>query len=107
MEGGNEERREGKRNGKEGGAELEEWDKQEREGQKREGMNFFLSLPLQVAVHAVPYHKDFVLALKKDPSVTNEQLYEDMRAALEPLKASISEINRFYTIKGQHSEDTV
>ena len=68
---------------------------------------FFASLSLQVAVHAVPYHKDFVLALKKDPSVTNEQLYEDMRAALAPLKANISEINRFYTVKGQHSEDTV
>ena len=62
---------------------------------------------LQIAVRAVPYHKDFVLALKKDPNVSNETLYGDMRASLAPLRATIDEINRFYTVKGQHSEDTV
>ena len=62
---------------------------------------------LQVAVRAVPYHKDFVKALKKDASVTNDQLYSDMRASLGPLRATIDEVNRFYTAKGQHSEDTV
>lgn len=62
---------------------------------------------LQVAVRAVPYHKDFVLALKKDTSVTNDQLYSDIRAALAPLRATIDEVSRFYSVKGQHSEDTV
>ena len=67
----------------------------------------FSSVILKVAVHAVPYHKDFVQALKKNPGVTNDCLYEDIRAALAPLKACITEINRFYTIKRQHSESTV
>ena len=58
-------------------------------------------------MRAVPYRKDFIVALKKDPSVTNDQLYEDMRTALQELKSNIDEINRFYTEKGQHSEDTV
>lgn len=62
---------------------------------------------VQVAVRAVPYHKDFVLALKKDASVTDDQLYSDMQASLAPLRATINEVNRFYTAKGQHSEDTV
>ena len=54
----------------------------------------------------MPYHKDFVVALKKDPSVSNERLYGDMQASLATLRATIDEINRFYTAKGQHSEDT-
>lgn len=58
-------------------------------------------------MRAVPYHKDFIVALKKDPSVTNEQVYEDMRAAIGSLKTNIDEINRFYTEKGQHSDQTV
>ena len=62
---------------------------------------------IQVAVRAVPYHKDFVKALKKDASVTTDQLYSDMRASLGPLRATIDELNRFYTAKGQHSEDKV
>lgn len=55
---------------------------------------------------AVPYRKDFIAALKKDPSLTDEQLYEDMRVALTALKTNIDEVNRFYTEKGQHSENT-
>ena len=58
-------------------------------------------------MHAVPYHKDFVVALKRDASVTNEQLYSDMQASLDPLRNTINELNRFYTLRGQHSEDTV
>ena len=61
----------------------------------------------QVAVRAVPYHKDFVTALKKDASVSSETLYGDMQAALTPLRETINELNRFYTLRGQHSDDTV
>ena len=46
-------------------------------------------------------------ALKKNASVTTDQLYSDMRASLGPLRATIDELNRFYSAKGQHSEDTV
>ncbi len=61
----------------------------------------------QLAVRAVPYHKDFIAALKKDPSVSDEQLYEDMRASQISLKSNLDEINRFYTEKGQHSDQVV
>lgn len=60
-----------------------------------------------MAVRAVPYRKDFMSALKKEPMVTDEQLLEDMKGALSTLKTNIDEINRFYTEKGQHSENVV
>ncbi|KAL5477835.1 hypothetical protein EMCRGX_G024683 [Ephydatia muelleri] len=60
-----------------------------------------------VAVRAVPYYQDFMVALKKDPSTSDSQVLEDMRTSITLLKANIDEINRFYTQKGQHSEDTV
>eukprot|EP00731_Ephydatia_muelleri_P023283 Em0015g866a len=60
-----------------------------------------------VAVRAVPYYQDFIVALKKDPSTSDSQVLEDMRTSITLLKANIDEINRFYTQKGQHSEDTV
>ena len=62
---------------------------------------------VQLAVRVVPYRKDFLLALKKDSSVTDEQLYADMRVSIAALKTNIDEINRFYTAKGQHSDSTV
>lgn len=62
---------------------------------------------LQLAVRAVPYHKDFIAALKMDPSVSDEQLYEDMRTSQAGLKNNIDQINRFYTEKGQHSDQVV
>lgn len=58
-------------------------------------------------MRAVPYRKDFIVALKKDPVTTDEQLYEDMKESLAALKTNIDEINRFYTEKGQHSDGTV
>ena len=60
-----------------------------------------------MAVHAVPYRKDFMAALKKDSSVSEERVCEDMRTSLVALKSNIDEIDRFYTEKGQHSDDTV
>ena len=48
-----------------------------------------------------------MVALKKDASVSTERLYSDMRAALSPLRDTINELNRFYSLRGQHSEDTV
>ena len=58
-------------------------------------------------MRAVPYRKDFLASLKKDPTVSDDRLYEDMRAALASGKTNIEEINRFFTEKGQHSEDVV
>ena len=58
-------------------------------------------------MRAVPYRKDFLASLKKDPSVSNDQLYEDMRIAMAAGKTHIEEINRFLTEKGQHSDAVV
>lgn len=58
-------------------------------------------------MRAVPYYQDFMLALKRDPTISDSQVLEDMRTSITLLKANIDEINRFYTQKGQHSEDTV
>lgn len=60
-----------------------------------------------VAVRAVPYYQDFMVALKKDPGISDAQVLNDMRTSVTALKTNIDEINRFYTKKGQHSEDTV
>ena len=58
-------------------------------------------------MRAVPYRKDFLASLKKDPSVSDDQLYEDMRIAMTAGKSQIEEINRFLTEKGQHSDAVV
>ena len=58
-------------------------------------------------MHAVPYRKDFIASLKKDPSVSDDQLYEDMRTALAALRTNIDVINKFYTDKDQHSDYSV
>lgn len=58
-------------------------------------------------MRAVPYRKDFLASLKKDPSVSDDKLYEDMRIALAAGKTHIVEINRFFTEKGQHSDAVV
>jgi len=55
----------------------------------------------------VPYRKDFMVALKRDPSASEETVCDDMRTSLVALKSNIDEINRFYTEKGQDSDATV
>ena len=47
----------------------------------------------QLAVRTVPYRKDFVESLKKDPSVTEEQVVEDTKASIAKMKTNIDEIN--------------
>ena len=56
---------------------------------------------------AVPYHKDLINGLKKDQSVSNEQVIADAQDFIVSLKSVIDEINHFYTVRGQHSEATV
>ena len=62
---------------------------------------------VQVAVRAVPYRKDFIEALKGDPSITEEQVMEDTKSSIAKLKTNIDEINRFYTEKGLQSDSKV
>ena len=62
---------------------------------------------IQLAVRAVPYRKDFVESLKKDPSVTEEQVVEDTKASITKMKTNIDEINRFYAENGLDSDAVV
>ena len=58
-------------------------------------------------MRAVPYRKDFIEALKRDPSITEERVIEDTKSSIAKLKTNIDEINRFYTEKGLHSDSKV
>ena len=58
-------------------------------------------------MRAVPYRKDFVESLKKDPSVTEEQVVEDTKTSIAKMKTNIDEINRFYTESGLDSDAKV
>lgn len=62
---------------------------------------------VQLAVKAVPYRKDFIVALKKDPSITEEQVIDDTKTAIAKLKTNVDEINRFYTEKGLQADHKV
>ena len=61
----------------------------------------------QLAVRAVPYRKDFVESLKKDPSATEEQVVEDTKESIAKMKTNIDEINQFYVEKGLDSKAVV
>ena len=50
--------------------------------------------------------KEVMKALKKDPSLSDEDLMEHMKATMTAMKTNIDEINRFYTLKGQHCSPT-
>lgn len=53
----------------------------------------------------VPNREKMGASLKKDPSLTDEELMEHMRLAIEAARTNIAEINRFYALKGQHSTE--
>lgn len=58
-------------------------------------------------MRAVPYRKDFVESLKKDPSATEEQVVEDTKESIAKMKTNIDEINRYYAEKGLDSSAVV
>ena len=60
-------------------------------------------LLLQVLVRMVPSREKIGTSLKKDSSLSNEELLEDMKEALVVARTNTAEINRFYTLRGQHS----
>lgn len=53
----------------------------------------------------VPTREKMAASLKKDPSLSDEELLEHMKQAMEVARTNTSEINRFYTIRGQHSTE--
>ena len=58
-------------------------------------------------MRAVPYWKDFVESLKKDPSATEEQVVEDTKESIAKMKTNVDEINRYYAEKGLDSSAVV
>jgi len=56
----------------------------------------------QVLVRMVPTKEKIA---EKDPSLSNEELLEHMKMSLEAARTNTAEINRFYTLRGQHSTE--
>lgn len=61
----------------------------------------------QLLMKAVPYRHDFIANLKKDPSLTDEELYQHMRDAIAVSKTNTAELQRLYTEKGLDSQEQV
>lgn len=59
----------------------------------------------KVLVRMVPTREKISASLKKDPSISDEELMDHMRRALEAARTNTTEINRFYTLRGQHSTE--
>lgn len=66
-----------------------------------------LLLSLKVAVRAVPYYEDFMKSLKKSEGISDQEVHQHIRTAIDALKANIDEINTFYAAKGLNFEETV
>ena len=55
-------------------------------------------------IRMIPSKEQLAEDLKKDPSLTDQELIEHIKEAMARAKTNIDEINRFYTSRGQHSE---
>jgi len=53
----------------------------------------------------MPSREKIGMSMKKDPSLSNEELLEHMREALEVARTNTTEINRFYTLRKQLSTE--
>ena len=57
----------------------------------------------------IPYRSEFIAKLKKDPTLTDEQLYQHMRETIAVSKTNTSteELCRLYTERGLDSQEQV
>ena len=62
---------------------------------------------MQLLIKAIPYRSEFISKLKKDPSLTDEQLYQHTKEAIELSKTNTNELSRFYTERGLDSQEQV
>ena len=58
----------------------------------------------QVLIRLVPTKDELAVSLKKDPLLSDQELIEHIKEALARAKTNIDEIDRFYSIRGQHSD---
>ena len=58
----------------------------------------------KVLIRMVPSKDELAASLKKDPLLSDQELIEHMKEAMVRAKTNIDEINRFYSIRGQHSD---
>ena len=57
---------------------------------------------MQLIIRAMPYREDFVTALKVDPTVSDEVLYQDIRETASVAKNNIDAVYQFYVDSGQN-----
>ena len=55
----------------------------------------------------IPYRSEFIAKLKKDPTLTDEQLYQHMRDTITVSKTNTEELCRLYTERGLDSQEQV
>ena len=65
-------------------------------------MKQVLFLSIQLIIRALPYRDDFITALKVDPTVSDEVLYQDIRETASVAKNNIDAIYQFYVDSGQN-----
>ena len=61
---------------------------------------FFIHI--QLLLQAIPYRRDFTLALKVDSMVSDEQLCDDIRETLVTVKNNIDALYQYYRDTGQN-----
>ena len=62
---------------------------------------------LQLLMKAIPYRSEFISKLKKDPTLTDEQLYQHMRDSIAVSKTNTDELCRFCSERGLDSQEQV
>ena len=75
------------------------------EGSLKQFHGWMVKKIFSLAMMAVPYRKDFIIALGKD--IPEQQVLDEMKAALELMAANLDKINEFYQQTGQERSDKV
>lgn len=55
----------------------------------------------------IPYRSEFIAKLKKDPALTDEELYQHMRDTIAVSRTNTEELCRLYTERGLDSQEQV
>ena len=55
----------------------------------------------------IPYRSEFIAKLKKNPNLTDEELYEHMRDTIAMSKTNTEELCRLYIKRGLDSQEQV
>jgi len=75
------------------------------EGSLKQFHGWMVRKIFSMAMMAVPYRKDFIIALGKD--ATEEEILKDMQESLDLMSANLDTIHGFYLKTGQENTDKV